>query len=320
MNFKKYTSVLLLTMLLGACQTSPSKLAFKVLAPIGAPSVSLARYAADAHFETVANPTAVRAALVDPNESFKAVVFDAVTGLNLITGKNAPYRLARIITAGNLYLAATAHAGEEKPQDSDVIVSFGQGNITDRLFRLVYPDLTPDYYAPGVAQAATALCSGKYEGQDVDYVVISEPYLTKTLNSTTCVAASQKYDISSDFVAYAQRQGVTLNGFPQAGLFIAQSYEAESHASEIKEVLKTVDSTLKDLSVNGMATVRELQNLDSEVQRDKFGLDADLLKSLNTDGNRLAYYAGAYDLSGFFRVLGLDVPAATAFSRYWLTA
>ena len=84
------TSIITLTVLMTSCASNTSKeLSFKVISPIGAPSVAFAKYAKDTtNVEIAAQPTAVRAQLVNPNEEYKAVIFDATTGLNLINKTN----------------------------------------------------------------------------------------------------------------------------------------------------------------------------------------------------------------------------------------
>lgn len=318
MNKSKPFSLLGTALLLCACDRAPSKLAFKIIAPLGAPGLALASYLGDPAFESAA-PATVKGAIVNPGEEYKAVVFDAVTALRLgsTPGMSMPYRLARIVTGGNLFVAATGHDGDGKLAQGDTVVSFGAGNIPDRIYKLIHPEIAPTYYAPGVAEAANILCSGRYEGREVDYVVLAEPYLSSVKSNTTCpVKAVETEDVTASFTAYAQSRGYDLPGFPQAGLFLAQSVESDQSEREVKALLKSVDQTLADLVSGGSKTAKKLGELSESNQRDRFGLTADSLKGAGLS-TRLGFQSGPYDLAAFYKLLELDYPAKELFSRYY---
>ena len=80
-----------------SCASNTSKeLSFKVISPIGAPSVAFAKYAKDTtNVEIAAQPTAVRAQLVNPNEEYKAVIFDATIIRRITTIRGFYLFLAR---------------------------------------------------------------------------------------------------------------------------------------------------------------------------------------------------------------------------------
>ena len=319
------TSIITLSVLMTSCASNTSKeLSFKVISPIGAPSVAFAKYAKDTtNIEIAAQPTAVRAQLVNPNEEYKAVIFDATTGLNLINKTNPDnpgYKLARIITAGNLFVLSTGTKDSSHVMsDDDTILSFGQNNIPDKVFKLIYSDITPDYYANGVAQIAAALKTGQYEGNTIDYVVLSEPYVSQVLNENSFVTVYA--NVTSQFNAYANKRGYNLNGFPQAGLFIAQSYETDTYKKDVEAFISTVDNTMSDLTKKGSSTVKDMDNFSSDAteQASRFGMNSETLRSLVADNNRLGYKAGYYDLESFYKLLNLDAPQANAYSRYWIS-
>ena len=203
--------------------------------------------------------------------------------------------------------------------DDDTILSFGQNNIPDKVFKLIYSYITPDYYANGVAQVAAALKAGQYEGNTIDYVVLSEPYVSQVLNENSSVTVYA--NVTFQFNAYANKRGYNLNGFPQAGLFIAQSYETDTYKKDVEAFISTVDNTMSDLTKKGSSTVKDMDNFSSDAteQASRFGMNSETLRSLVADNNRLGYKAGYYDLESFYKLLNLDAPQANAYSRYWIS-
>ena len=122
-----------------------SELRFTIISPQGAPAASLARYGKSGKL-TLAQAQQVRAAFTSAESDF--IIFDSVNGLKL-AGDN--YRLARMVTFGNLYVISTGNDDDGVMDDEDNIFSYGEGLVPDMAFKKVYPEIIPDNHGENIS-------------------------------------------------------------------------------------------------------------------------------------------------------------------------
>lgn len=113
-----------------------SDLSFHVVAPLGAPSAALVRYASDTEKLDLTTPANVSAAFKKNEADF--ILFDSVNGLKLSSSFDHEYLLVRMVTFGNLYLVATGNDKDEVISEDDYIVGYGENLVPDLAFRAVY--------------------------------------------------------------------------------------------------------------------------------------------------------------------------------------
>ena len=111
-------------------------LPFHVVAPLGAPSAALARYASDTEKLNLTTPANVSAAFKKKKADF--ILFDSVNGLKLSSSFDHEYLLVRMVTFGNLYLVATGNDENDTISEDDYIVGYGEKLVPDLAFRAVY--------------------------------------------------------------------------------------------------------------------------------------------------------------------------------------
>lgn len=295
---------------LTGCYTVKS-LDFKVVAPLGATAVALATYAGDlAHVTTASDTAVVRSAFF--GNQYDVIIFDTFTGLNLIQNQKAPFKLARVLTLGNLYLVSSGQDPDGQLGSDDFLVSFSQGLMPDKIFKMLHPEYQPDYYFASAALARSGLCAGQANGKTIDYAVLSEPFVYSVQQDKNCpngAAVTVVEDLKETFKQQSgELFGESLRGFPQAGLFISERLEnSGSQRQKLKNFLRTIDADLRDLERAGAQNVAELllRYGDLASQTARFGLTYQTLSALQYDAenrqvlNKLAYNSFPVDLDKF---------------------
>lgn len=324
----KSTALLGLVSLLSGCYVVKA-LDYNVIAPIGATSLAYVTYASDRTRVEITNQTAnVRAAFY--SDTYDAIIFDTFTGLSLIQNSDLKFKLARVITIGNLFVVATGKDKNDTIDRSDNIAAFGQGLMPDKIFLNTHTNIVPKVYYNSAALAASGLCTGEYQGESLDYVVLAEPFIYNTLNDKSCATygkAKVVEDVRETFREYSKASGEELRGFPQAGLFISE--RLENQETKVKNLLKTIDADITDLERNGGGVVTDtmMRYGAAESQLSRFGLDYSTLSALQKDGrtsiNKLAYNSFPLDLDDFALrfsdSLGIVTPKASSYSKFYLS-
>lgn len=301
--------VFLATLLTTSCQYEIyHDLSFKVIAPIGAPTMALFTYFDDQNYTISNKTTTVQAAFA--STEYDAIIFDSLAGYKQIKTKNLDFKLAQIITTGNFYLLDLNKDREVKEiQDSDLIVAFGENGTPGTVFKAALPELATrentKYITGGVTEMETIVRAGKYENQDVDYALLSEPYITKLqdINATypTKGKIAIEYNLQREFT---NKTGI--ENFPQAGLFIRTSTYTEKK-DDVDEMLKVMRRNLKDLKNGDLEDVYPFLTAISKEESEQIaavGLGIGLLGSCQKiSDNNLGYTTGLGDLSEYYQYL-----------------
>lgn len=249
----------------------------RIIAPTGAPTLAL--YNKIDQLTTNSTPSNVGAQLQADN--YDAVVFDFYNGLKSIKNNNGHYKLARILTAGNLYLVGINKEGD--PQEGDVIVSFGEGLLPDLAFNEIYGNsgATVKYVTGGVSAIPSVMTNAMYLGEKVDYVVIAEPVLTSTLSTVEDKSIYHKTLISEKWKELKGEDAL----IPQAGLFInMNSYEnnEEKYQQFLEEINEDIASGLE----NPTLIKEAFESVgDTNAQKDRFGIPGAMAFKVTNSGN-----------------------------------
>ena len=289
-----------------------NELGFKIVCPIGAPSLALASFATDSENCLIsATPQTVIPGAFTEGKEFDAIIFDMTKGATFIEKKNANYKLVRTLTKGNAYIVSLGNDDNNKIDEDDYVVSFGGASIFNSLFTKMY-GVTLDSNKNGVAAASLVAQTGLDEGNVANYVILSEPYVTSVLkaNSKAKIFAS----LVDDFEDYSKKQGYNggkgFKGFPQAGLFISAKLEQDE--AKLKPFLETIDSYCNELeNNNGKAVIERIKKDSSEGKygdkkiAEVYGVNEEVLSSV-LEGNKLAFNSGEYDVNKFFLEASLE--------------
>lgn len=241
---KNLFTLLITTALLSGCASKgPSNFDVSVLCPTGAPSIAFYQHATDTSFETNNDAaTGILPEMIKGNKD--VVVLPTNAGVQAITKKNAPYKLAATITFGNIYLAATGNDDDGVLNDGDYIVLFSQGQVPDLLFHYVYGTSLDSnaHYVAAVSDAAKCLKTGKNmtsANETVDYVLIAQPALQTIMDSTPTVTIAK--NIQEEYKT--KSNGLEIF---QASVFINNNLDKDKANSFLKQLEKEVKEGLKD--------------------------------------------------------------------------
>ena len=241
---KKFISLVFASVLaLSALSAQDSSYAVKVSAPNGAPALSLATLAAKnpENYTFVAAET-ISAEFAGNKADFIIAPINA--GAKLYKMGKSTYKLAAVVTWGNLYFASQKKNFKLKDIKKSELTLFGENTINSSiaLATLEKNKITPKSvnYLAGAANTQALLLS------DLDAIVLTaEPALT---------AARMK---NPKIVSYAlndlYKKSTGFDGFAQAGLFVrAETIEknpqaVEAFIAQAEESCKKCSSNLSEV-------------------------------------------------------------------------
>ena len=214
---------LVLALSLGAVALAEGELT--VTAPNGAPALAIATFAAenDGMYTPVA-ADAIAAAFADKEADFIIAPINA--GAKLFKAGKSTYRLAAVVTWGNLFIASQKADLKAEDLNGAAVVLFGENTINASvvLYALEKNGITPGEvtYLAGADKTKDLLL----EDENV-IVVTAEPALTAAKLS----AQKNGKTVSAISVNELMKQATGDDGYAQAGLFIkAETAEAQPDA------------------------------------------------------------------------------------------
>lgn len=338
----KVLGILTVVLTLGACRGNASstvqannKLGFSLICPKGAPGVVLADYlTTDKDEISLSAPADVVAGF--KAQSYDAVIFDLTNGANLIKKMSLSYKLAGVLTNGNAYVISTGHDANKTIDASDNIVSFGTGSLFTKLFQKIHPVANVSEVSD-VSTAYSVAVAGKNNAEDVDYVILSEPFVTKALQAKPALTVFST--IKSEWLNYSKEQkmngGAGYDGFPQAGLFLSDKLDGATDTAikgEVSNFIDVVNANSQDFAENsGAKVLAKIKSATDQKIYDcstAFGIDYATLaavsaKATNAGGltNALGFNYQPYDVNGFLNEAAisgfLPIDASILSSTYY---
>lgn len=308
-----------------------------ITCPKGAPSLALVPFLHDYSSKvTITSPTEVVAGFTSATSDI--IIFDISKGYNLIAKQNKNYKLAKVLTAGNVYLMSTGNDDNDVLDYTDSFVSFGTNSFFTTFFEKAHNiPATAVSEVSDVSTAMTVATTGKLEGNDVDYVMLSEPFVTTAMAKNDKLTI--KEDISELVSSYSTimgwNGGVGYSTFPMAGVFIRKDVdENAAKAGDIKYVMDNLAAASSDYSIkDGADMIKQIKTDTDAGIYDTASADTCLFgpltlplieKVLNKDtagcgkSNALGFVYGVFDYASFAKeVLGVEV-ASSFFSSFYV--
>ena len=262
---------------------------FNWVSPVGIPAIAFFNQGENENWTSTNTPASIIPSAF-ANGTFDAIVFDGINGLNQVTKKNAPYKMARWISGGTYYLVSVKHDSAEDLTSASTIDSFVQGGIADQAFLSLSEDAwgIADYtgiaYEEGVAATASKLTSNP---ESFDFFLISQPQLTQ---ATATLAQEGKtvniiYNLQTEWKA---EYGADAE-IPAAGLFISNK-AIEEKKGKVDEFLDMIEKSIQTAVGNPSEVVSSLDayealdtTSDADVQA-RFGFTQALVSKLQANG------------------------------------
>lgn len=295
-NNKIIISLISISTLLVGCpakdKNSYMEKELSILVPTGAPSIAFLNQLNNPNFNTNTVPNNIVTEMLKGAPDIAVV--DLIGGLTAIEKKNAPYKLASIITFGNFYIYSTGNDENNLMESEDNIVGFGQSNTPDILFNHLYPNIGVDTYLPGVSDVAPIAASGKINNENVDYCIIAEPVLYNILKNEKAPTYGKGSKFSNFQEVWKQKHGEDTSILGAAVYVKNETYT--EYSQQIDHFLNGISLEIETLISDPQKAVTILNNYGSiEEQAQKIGINSTVLNGVLTDNSINLGYINSKD-------------------------
>lgn len=246
--------ILLMLMMVGViltgCSTSKSADEMKILTPNGAPALSLVGVYEDVtkngKINIVEGSDLVSSELMKADSEYDAIVAPINLGCQLLAKGKTDYKLAGVLTWGNLYLV------ENEGVQNNELAAFGEQAVPGMIFKLVkdsndvMKNAKVTYYN-AVSDVQAQVLAGK-----VQYALMAEPAATATIAKAKQNGKTIK-NIASLQEFYQKQTNSKQAGYPQAAIFV-------KNKEDVKELLVKLDEFTNKEAVKEDNNIEELVN------------------------------------------------------------
>lgn len=250
---KKFLKALLALMLISGCsansndgevadsgQTQDDVVieGYNILVPSGAPALAVANDIANSDINTytiTSGADLLTTELVKEDSEYDIIIAPINAGAKLISLGKSNYKLASVLTWGNLYLVGT-----EDATDNDGIAAFGEAAVPGMVFKNILENSEMKneitFYS-AVTDAQAALLGGKTK-----LALLAEPAVTATIakakqNGMTLIVKSDLQELWQNIYG--------SYGYPQAAVFVKNSaYEANK--ASVEHYMKTISTYIEE--------------------------------------------------------------------------
>lgn len=246
---KKLVSLLLSLMMASTmvgCSTTSKDDVLNVMCPTGAPSLSMVSVYEDVtkegKMDFVNGSDQLQAELVKSDSDYNVIVAPINLGAKLISAGKSDYKLAGVLTWGNLYIVGTS---EDVLDTTDEIALFGEGAVPQMIYNRTMKDCTmkATYYAQAT-DVVSKLVSGK-----VSAGLLAEPL------ATACIAKAKKAGVTLSIIKDLQKV-YGEDGYPQAAIFVKEGTQIDNFLENLDNFTNNGYEGLKeDLETIGVDTL-----------------------------------------------------------------
>ena len=236
--------------ILTGCSTSKSADEMKILTPNGAPALSLVGVYEDVtkngKINIVEGSDLVSSELMKADSEYDAIVAPINLGCQLLAKGKTDYKLAGVLTWGNLYLI------ENEGVQNNELAAFGEQAVPGMIFKLVkdsndvMKNAKVTYYN-AVSDVQAQVLAGK-----VQYALMAEPAATATIAKAKQNGKTIK-NIASLQELYQKQTNSKQAGYPQAAIFV-------KNKEDVKELLVKLDEFTNKDAVKEDNNIEELVN------------------------------------------------------------
>lgn len=234
---KTFSKLLFATLLLClcACANDSKTEPISILAPQGAPALATLPFADQetVSVDYVSGSDPLSAELIKNDSVYDVIIAPINLGTKLMEKNNTPYRLAAVITWGNLYIV-----GEADYQNGDAFAAFGEAAVPGKILTH-YADVKEVTYFSSVQDVQTQLLSGKAKAG-----LLAEPAATATI-----AKAKEKGKTLTILQNLQEKETVDgQKGYPQAAIFVKDREKTETVLKNIEQLLNETASNEEQIS------------------------------------------------------------------------
>lgn len=249
------------------CTSAKKDDTIKIICPTGAPGLALVsvyeEVTKEGKIDFVDGSDQLVAELSKENSEYNIIIAPINVGAKLLAANQTDYKMAGVLTWGNLYLVGTS---EDALQETGEIALFGQGAVPGMIYDQVNIDttLTPQYYNSATLVQQQLLSSNAHVG------MLAEPLATAT------IAKAKENGLTLSIIKDMQKE-YGKDGYPQATVFVKEGTNCD-------QLLEKIDDF-----TNG-----DYANLDKyleEIGTDTLGLPAAAIVEKTIERQNLHYTA-----------------------------
>ncbi len=246
---KKIVLVVLVSLLIVGCTPNSKKsidndteeVIFNVISPKGAPALSILNYASshEDSVDFVDGADLLQAAFLNPTPEYDVIIAPTNLGVKLASMGKTEYKLASVVTWGNLYFVGKS---EDALTDPGVLAAFGESSVPGLLLESLKEGITPEIvYYNSVVDVQAALISGK-----ADVALLADPAATATIKKWESMDRGYLLGIIGDVQELVEPQ-LGSYGYPQAGVFVRESLYAEN-PDKVEKFLDRIKNDLGNMT------------------------------------------------------------------------
>lgn len=234
---KKITWIFALVLLLAGCHDKEAtKEQVQLLVPQGAPALAVLPLYEEENMKvtTVAGSDRLTVELAKADGEFDVIIAPVNLGAKMIEQESSEYRLAAIVTWGNLYIV-----GNEEYKVGDPLAAFGENAVPQKIL-----------VSRGFGENVTYFNSA----QDVQAQLLSHRFTAGLLAepaATATIAKAKEQGIDFSVLYDLQETISGQTGYPQAAIFIKANREAAC-APALTQVKEFLNESRTDESVLAM--------------------------------------------------------------------
>ena len=241
---KKLTALLFTVILILTAAFAGAEDGFVIVAPSGAPAIAVAGvWAENADAVKTINADTIAEAFGSNQADFIIAPINA--GAKLFKAGKSSYRLAAVVTWGNLVFASRTEGFTAEMINGSKLVLFGENtiNASIALYVLEQKGIVPETveYLAGAAETQALLLNGD-EGT---IVMTAEPAVTAAKMKDETIVSVPLNDL--------YREVTGFDGFTQAGLFVRED-TAAGNPELVREALEKIRASV-EMCENDPATV-----------------------------------------------------------------
>ena len=229
---KKFLSLILVALMLFACTACAEEYVITASAPSGAPALALATIAVEnpENFTFVAAET-ISAEFANQNSDFIIAPLNA--GAKLYKAGKSTYKLAGVVSWGNLYIASQKADFTLESLNGATVVLFGENTINASVVKYALEQ-------NGIAPASIEYLGSAANTQSLllsdaeSIVVTAEPALTAAKMKNAAITAYAVNDLFKAATGY--------EGYTQAALFV-KAETIEKHPEAVNAFIAAVEES-----------------------------------------------------------------------------
>lgn len=292
---KKIISLLLMiSFVLTGCTSSKEAKDVKILTPNGATALSLVgvyeEVAENGEIKIVEGSELISSELVKKDSEYDAIIAPINLGCQLISKGQTDYKLAGVLTWGNLYLV------QNESVTNNTLAAFGELAVPGKIFNLVKDssdimknaDVT---YYNAVSDVQAQVLAGKCQ-----YALMAEPAATATISKAKQNGTTLKI-VASLQELYQKQTGSSEEGYPQAAIFV-------KNKDDVKDLLSKIESF-----TSGKKDEVSLNELIEKIGADIFGVPSAAIASKTWENQNIDYQDAASvkeDVQSLLRQFGIE--------------